>query len=281
MPELPEVETVCRTLRRHVVGQRIDTVRIHNGSLRWPIDAAAFGRLVHGRTITAVRRRAKYILLDLEAPVGEPTVLAVHLGMSGILRATPVLEPLRRHDHVVVQIADVEFDVRYNDPRRFGSMHSFLRCQEDEHILFAHLGVEPLDAEAFDGGYLWSATRGVQRSIKQVIMDAQVVVGVGNIYASEALWRAKISPRTTARRLTGPRLAQLARAIVVTLEDAIEQGGTTLRDFSDADAARGGYGMRLRVYGREGEGCYTCGRQVQRIVQQGRSSYLCGSCQRS
>lgn len=295
MPELPEVETVCRTLRRHVVGQTIAHIRVLNGSLRWPIDLGAVQRLAAGRRVEAVRRRAKYILLDLQPDPGlaqastsgsptaaaEPSVLAVHLGMSGILQVTPGTQPLRRHDHVVLQLYNSAVEVRFNDPRRFGSVHCFLRRDQAQHPLFAHLGAEPLDGAAFTGAYLRSATRGAQRSIKQVIMDARVVVGVGNIYASEALWRAGISPRTTAGRLSGPRLARLSTAIVATLRDAIDQGGTTLRDFSDADAASGGYGKRLRVYGREGLACYGCGQQVRRLVQQGRSTFWCSSCQSS
>ncbi len=289
MPELPEVETVCRTLRRHLVGQCLDTVEVLEPRLRWPVDTGALTALVHGRRVIAVRRRAKYILIDLRAahenpnsaPRDDDTVLAVHLGMSGIMRVTARDVALRRHDHVVFRLLGRAVDVRFNDPRRFGSVHSLQRSSWMSHPLFAHLGVEPLDPEAFDGAYLRRKTRGVRKDIKLVIMDARVVVGVGNIYASEALWRSGISPRTAAGRLSGPRLARLAEAIVATLRDAIEQGGTTLRDFSDADAATGHFAQRLQVYGRQHAPCYRCGSGVRRIVQGARSTFYCSTCQKS
>lgn len=282
MPELPEVETVCRTLSRHILGQRIEQVRVLQPRLRWLVDEQALSQWVHGRRIIAVRRRAKYILLDL-APegTGDASVVAIHLGMSGILRVTPAAVPLRRHDHVVFHLEGSAIEVRFNDPRRFGSLHSFERGTEHSHPLFAHLGVEPLDAQAFDGAYLYRNTRKVARAIKHVIMDARVVVGVGNIYASEALWRSGIAPRAAAGRLSGPRLARLAAAIVHTLRDAIEQGGTTLRDFSDADAATGHFAQRLQVYGRDGQPCYGCGAAVRRIVLGTRSTFYCTTCQKA
>ena len=284
MPELPEVETVCRTLRRHVVGQSIHTVEVAQPALRWPVDVPSLLKAACGRVVVAVRRRAKYILLDLAgAPDQQPMVVAVHLGMSGILRVLPAGTPRRRHDHVVLVLGQGEgaLEVRFNDPRRFGSVHSFEARHQLAHPLLAHLGPEPLDAEAFQGAYLYAQCRPSNRCIKHVITDARVVVGVGNIYASEALWRSGISPRMAARRLSRPRAGLLAQAIVDTLEDAIGQGGTTLRDFTDADAQAGHFGQRLKVYDRASQPCFVCGTLVRRIVQGNRSTYYCGTCQKA
>ena len=283
MPELPEVETVCRTLRRHAVGQPIHAIEVVQPALRWQVDVPSL-QAARGRTITAVRRRAKYILSDVAGAKGQqPMVLAVHLGMSGILRVQPSGAPRRRHDHVILALGqgDGALEVRFNDPRRFGSVHSFEACHEAAHPLLAHLGPEPLHADAFDGAYLHAQCQRKSCCIKQAIMDARVVVGVGNIYASEALWRSGISPRMAARRLSRPRAALLARAIVDTLQDAIGQGGTTLRDFTDANAQAGHFGQRLKVYNRASEPCETCATPVRRIVQGNRSTYYCGVCQKA
>jgi len=279
MPELPEVETVCRTLRRHVLGQRIQALEVVQPKLRWPVDVPSLQEAACGRTVVAVRRRAKYILMDLAGSNPPVTVVAVHLGMSGILQVVPKGAPRRPHDHVVWTLGAKQ--IRYNDPRRFGSVHSFAAQNEAAHPLFAHLGPEPLDGSVFDGAYLYGQCRGKNRCIKQLIMDARVVVGVGNIYASEALWRSGISPRMSARRLSRPRAALLAQAIVATLEEAIEQGGTTLRDFADANAQAGHFGQRLKVYDRAAEPCEVCETLVRRIVQGARSTYYCRVCQKA
>lgn len=282
MPELPEVETVCRTLRRHVVGQTISAVDVVQPNLRWTVSSSDLNAYVVGRSVAAVRRRAKYIVMDMVAPnPSDPaSVLVVHLGMSGIMRVVQARAPRRRHDHVLFALGLGDVQLRYFDPRRFGSVHSFAALAEAKHRLFAHLGVEPLDAQAFTGAYLYYRSRGVSRCIKNWIMDASVVVGVGNIYASEALWRSGILPTMPASRLSRPRAVRLANAIVETLQDAITQGGTTLRDFSDADAAAGHFSMRLRVYGRSQEPCYSCLQPVRRIVQGNRSTYFCSTCQK-
>jgi formamidopyrimidine-DNA glycosylase len=281
MPELPEVETVCRTLRRHAVGQPIHAIEVVQPALRWQVDVPSL-QAARGRTITAVRRRAKYILIDLAGAKGQqPMVLAVHLGMSGILRVLPPKAPKSRHDHVVLTLGQGATQIRFNDPRRFGSVHSFAASQELAHPLLAHLGPEPLDGDAFDGAYLHAQCRASSRCIKHVIMDGRVVVGVGNIYASEALWRSGISPRMAARRLSRPRAARLVQAIVDTLEDAIGQGGTTLRDFRDANAEAGHFGQRLKVYNRASLPCEVCATLVRRIVQGNRATFFCGGCQKA
>ena len=278
MPELPEVETVCRTLRRHVVGHTLEALEVVEPRLRWPIAEAALRAHAIGRRVVAIRRRAKYILIDLEASEGAgTTVMAVHLGMSGILRVVRPEVVRRKHDHVILSLSH-GLQVRFNDPRRFGSLVSFEAADELEHPRFAGLGAEPL-APAFDADFLFKASRRSTRSLKVFIMDARVVVGVGNIYASEALWRSRLAPGMAAGRLSRAQAGRLRDAIVETLQDAIEQGGTTLRDFSDADAHAGQFGQRLCVYGREHAPCPVCRTPIKKRIQGQRSTYYCPRCQ--
>jgi formamidopyrimidine-DNA glycosylase len=280
MPELPEVETVCRTLRRHTVGRKIEQVHVVQPRLRWPVDIPTLTKTLTGATITGVRRRAKYILIDMQpAGDGPQAVVAIHLGMSGIVRVVAQDVPMRKHDHVVIALMGGR-EMRFNDPRRFGSVHCFDAQQEATHPRFLGLGMEPLDAHTFDGHRLYALAKKSSRALKTFIMDAKVVVGVGNIYASEALNRCGLSPRKAAHRLTKAHAHALVDAIVTTLEDAISQGGTTLRDFSDADAQVGHFAHRLRVYNRAGMPC-ACGQgTILRIVQDNRSTFYCRSCQR-
>jgi len=269
MPELPEVEVTRRGIARAIAGQRISSIAVREPRLRWPVPEAVRG--LAGLTVRAVGRRAKYLLLDCGD--GE---LIVHLGMSGSLRVLPADTAPGKHDHV-----DLVFGtrlLRLHDPRRFGAV-LWRPANDASHPLLAHLGIEPL-SRALSGPTLHALTRAHRAAIKQFLMDSRRIVGIGNIYASEALHRARIDPRTPARRLSPERCARLARAVKDTLRAAIRAGGSSLRDFVGADGGYGCFQLRTRVYDREGQPCRRCGAAVRRIVQGQRSSYYCPACQR-
>lgn len=276
MPELPEVETTRRGLAPHLVGRRLESVRVREPRLRWPI-APDFSQLLTGSTLTDLRRRAKYLLFDLATPQGGSGTLIAHLGMSGSLRLLPPATPLMTHDHVQFGFAGA-LELRLNDPRRFGSLH-FTREPVDTHFLLAELGPEPLDP-AFDGAYLFARSRGRRAPIKAFIMDAHVVVGVGNIYAAEALFRAGIRPSRQAGRISAARYDLLAAAIRAVLEEALSMGGTTLRDFVASDGRPGYFKQSLAVYGRGGEPCRRCGGVLKGARLGQRATVFCPTCQR-
>ena len=269
MPELPEVETSRRGIEPHIAGSRITRVTIRNRALRWPV-AKSVDRNLPGRTVDSVTRRAKYLLINTDAGSA-----ILHLGMSGSVFIVDRDTPAGVHDHV-----DVDFEsgktLRFRDPRRFGSLH--WSKSPLTHKLLKSLGPEPLE-DGFDGRYLWSKSRGRRVSIKPFIMNAQVVVGVGNIYASEALYRAGINPRRAAGRVALRRYEELAAAIKDVLASAIKAGGTTLRDFYGGDGEAGYFKQQLEVYDREGEHCRRCNTIISAIVQGQRSTYYCKSCQ--
>jgi formamidopyrimidine-DNA glycosylase len=239
--------------------------------LRWPI-AANLEAAVRGQTVRAIDRRAKYILIRFDAGT-----LILHLGMSGSLRLVKAETPRRTHDHWDMRM-DGGWVLRFHDPRRFGSLH-WTETDPALHPLLAKLAPEPLSRE-FDGEYLHRATRKRSVAIKHLIMNSQVVVGVGNIYASEALFRARVSPRRAARRLTRPEAEALAQAIKDVLGEAIKTGGTTLRDYVNADGAPGFFRQKLFVYERAGEACRVCRSAVKQFAQGQRSTYWCSTCQR-
>ena len=273
MPELPEVEVVRRGLEPHLKGRMVHRVIVREGRLRWPVEPS-LPSLLEGRALNALERRGKYLL----ARFSNGTLL-MHLGMSGNLLFVPAGMPVKPHDHI-----DIEFDegiLRFNDPRRFGAMvwHDRASGPVLEHALLASLGVEPLEG-AFDGSVLYAASRGRKVSIKQFLLAGLAVVGVGNIYASESLHRAGIRPGIAAGRLTRPRCERLAQAIRVTLADAIDQGGTTLRDFAGSSGSGGYFQLSCQVYGREGQPCLQCDTPIKRSVQQARATYWCPICQR-
>ncbi len=270
MPELPEVETTRRGLAPHVRKRRIVALTVYDPRLRWPI-APGLARELAGRRIQQVGRRAKYLLLRLERGT-----LLLHLGMSGNLRAVPRATPRLKHDHFDL-LLDSGLALRFNDPRRFGSL---LYTADDprQHALLKHLAPEPF-ARAFDADYLWRLTRGRRVALKQLIMNSRLVVGVGNIYASEALFRARLRPQRRASTLTRAESARLVRAIRTVLRLAIRAGGTTLRDYLGADGAPGYFRQRLYVYERAGKPCRRCGTAVRAITQGQRSSYYCPGCQ--
>ena len=275
MPELPEVETLRRSLLPHVVGQTLRHVLVRDTRLRFAVDTAVLTDQVQDRRVLAVRRRAKYLLFDLEGG----GVLMVHLGMSGRLGIMPADRPLLTHDHVIWTLEDGRH-LRFNDPRRFGMVLTFRREEEATHPRLAHLGVEPLDDGAFTGALLHTWTRGVAKPIKNFLMDGTRIVGVGNIYACESLFIAGVHPSRAAGRLSAARCDALVEAVRAVLIRAIEEGGTTLRDFANAEGDAGYFAVSLQAYGREGLPCLRCGAPIARMVQAGRSTFYCPRCQR-
>lgn len=276
MPELPEVEVTRRALAPHVEGRVIEGVVIRDRRLRWPVPLDLSGRLI-GQTVVRLDRRGKYLLWHL--PHG---VLISHLGMSGVWRVLPrgsAVPAPGAHDHADLLFA--EACVRLTDPRRFGALlwHERQEGPVEGHPLLTGLGVEPFDA-AFGGDRLYEGTRGRSAAIKQVLLAGDVVVGVGNIYASESLFRAGVNPKLPARRLGRARCQRLAEAIREVLSEAIAVGGSTLRDFVGADGAEGYFMLDAFVYERAGQPCRICGTEVVRIVQGQRATYYCRRCQR-
>ena len=271
MPELPEVETTRRGVEPHVVGETIAEVIVRRRDLRQPVTRGIGA--IEGEMVGAVKRRSKYLLFELEG-AGH---LLIHLGMSGSLRVADPTEDWRKHDHVAITLSNGK-QLRFHDPRRFGLVLWF-KGDPKHHALLKHLGPEPL-SEAFTADYLKAACAKRSAAIKLVIMDAKVVVGVGNIYASESLFRAGISPRIAARRLSKPKLARLVTCIREVLEQSIQEGGTTLRDFLNSDGTPGYFKQRLFVYGREAEPCRECQTPIRHAVMGQRATYWCAVCQK-
>lgn len=269
MPELPEVETTRRGIAPLLQGHRIERVTLRRPDLRWPIPAA-IRRKLPGQVIDAVERRAKYLLLHT---AGGSALL--HLGMSGSLRVLDAAVPVRAHDHYDF-LLDSGRVLRFTDPRRFGCL--LWQPRGRVHPLLAGLGPEPLSA-AFDGDHLWRVSRGRRAAVKLLLMDQAVVVGVGNIYASEALFHAGIHPARAAGRVSRERCAVLAAAVKRILAHAIERGGTTLRDFIAPDGMPGYFEQELAVYGRAGQACRTCGTPIRSAVLGQRSTFWCSRCQ--
>lgn len=269
MPELPEVETSRRGIEPHILGASIVRVVVRERRLRWPVPRSV-DRNLRGQSVRSVERRAKYILIN----TAEGSAI-LHLGMSGSVCIVDAGTPAGVHDHF-----DIEFDsgllLRFRDPRRFGSLH--WSREPLSHRLLKDLGPEPL-SDNFDGSYLWQRSRGRTVSIKQFIMNAHIVVGVGNIYASEALFIAGINPRRAAGRISRKRYEALAGAIKQVLSKAIKAGGTTLRDFYGGNGEAGYFQQQLEVYGRQDEPCRQCDTPISAIVQGQRSSYYCKRCQ--
>ena len=271
MPELPEVETIRRALALRLGGRRVTSLVQRRADLRFPLPLALASRIV-GRTLTAVRRRAKYILADLD----DGHTVLIHLGMSGrLLFDGPPQGP---HEHLTFTFDDGRL-LRLVDPRRFGMVDLHPTRDLPAHPRLAGLGLEPL-APGFTGSALLRVLAGRRSELKVALMDQRLVVGVGNIYASEALFRARLSPRRVAGFL-GPRQAgRLAGALKAVLLDAIEAGGSSLRDYIQTDGELGFFQDRFSVYGRDDLPCLTCGTPIRRIVQGGRATYLCPRCQR-
>jgi len=270
MPELPEVETSRAGIAPHLQGQSISRLVVRRPRLRWPIPADLAARL-EGQRVLAVHRRGKYLLIEVAAGAA-----LLHLGMSGSVRILPRGTPAGKHDHVDLELESGQM-LRLTDPRRFGAL--LWQGADEVHPLLASLGPEPL-SEAFDAEYLVRCCKGRRGTIKALIMDSHVVVGVGNIYANEALYLAGIDPRRAAGRIAAQRLACLTAAIKSVLARAIEQGGTTLRDFVGGDGKPGYFAQQLNVYGRAGAPCPGCGTILQEVRLAQRSTVYCKACQK-
>lgn len=275
MPELPEVETTCRGIEPYLLGQSFSTLELRERRMRWPVEDDVLN--IEGEKITAVRRRAKYILIESSAGT-----LILHLGMSGSLRISPHEAALRKHDHFIARLeSESSMELRLHDPRRFGAVlwHSAGTGDISHHPLFKKLGPEPL-SDAFTPEVLISTSKGKKTTIKQHIMNNHVVVGAGNIYACEALFRSGIHPSRLAGKVSEKRLHNLTQHIRDVLSEAIQQGGTTLRDFVNEKGNPGYFKQRLNVYGRENQTCRICEAQIKRIVISNRSTFYCPKCQR-
>lgn len=269
MPELPEVETVLQGIKPYVDGQIIRNVIIRQPKLRWDITKGINKALSHHK-IVKVTRRGKYLLFHLN----HGTAL-LHFGMSGSLKILTKPQAATKHDHFDLIFTD--FYLRYTDPRRFGAL-LFTHDAAENHPLLAELGVEPLTSD-FNGDYLFKRAQGRKICIKQFIMNHKIVVGVGNIYAAEALFLAKILPLTPVNQIDRHRYQQLATAIKKVLMAAIKKGGTTLKDFKNSDGKAGYFKQRLNVYDRAGQACYQCKEPLSQIRIQNRSTVFCGKCQ--
>jgi formamidopyrimidine-DNA glycosylase len=275
MPELPEVETVRRGLALRISGRRIVRAELRRPDLRRPFPPALAARL-DGARIGALGRRGKYILIELDTD----GILLLHLGMSGRITAGSAALPDAPHDHVVLTLDDGTV-IRFNDPRRFGLMDYVRRGEAAQHPLLSGLGPEPLEP-GFDGAYLSGALAGKLTPIKAALLDQRIVAGLGNIYVCEALYRAGLSPRRRAASVGRGRAGRLTAAIRTVLTEAIAAGGSSVRDYVQADGALGYFQHHWAVYGREGEPCpgCNCAEGVRRIVQSGRSTFFCAKRQR-
>ena len=273
MPELPEVETVRAALEPVISGQTIASVRLTRGDLRWPLPEHLDKSLL-GKRCSAPKRRSKYILIDLS----NKKTLLIHLGMSGAIRLYDQKPNFTKHDHFSVEFTSGQWLV-FCDPRRFGHLDLFASAATPTHPLLRSLGVEPLSDE-FTDPVLVTLMKGRKTTIKSALLDQQLVAGLGNIYVSEALFRAGISPRRKAATIVGQRAHRLTEAIKAVLLEAINAGGTSLRDHIQPGGEIGYFAQNLRVYGKTGQSCVDCGQAIKQIVQSGRSSFYCSSCQR-
>jgi len=271
MPELPEVETTRSGIAPLITGRQIVELILRTDKLRWPLDRTLCESLP-GQTVLTVERRAKYLLLNCDKGC-----LILHLGMSGSLRVIEAGATENKHDHVDLIFTD-GCCLRFNDPRKFGAL-LWQPGDPAEHSLLAGLGPEPL-SDQLSGDYLWNGSRKRKVAVKPFIMDQKVVVGVGNIYASEALFRAGIRPDLAAGKVSRERYRKLATAIKEVLAEAIAAGGTTIADFRQSDGKPGYFRQQLLVYGRDGEACPICGQSISSIRLGQRSTYFCRSCQR-
>ncbi len=269
---MPEVETIRRGLNSCLVGQTIQAIQIYRASLRWPIPQALLIQKTIGQTILDIQRRGKYLLLN--CGTGE---MLIHLGMSGQLLWEQTQTPPKRHDHVIWHF-NQGGQLRLNDPRRFGALLWLETGKWQQHRLLANLGPEPLMAE-WNANYIYTKIKNRRVSIKNWLMNANMVVGVGNIYASEALFLAKIHPNQPAGTLSQTHCEQLVQAVKQILSDAIEQGGTTLQDFRQSNGQPGYFAVRLQVYGRENQPCPRCTTPIANLKLNQRASFYCPHCQ--
>lgn len=284
MPELPEVETVCRGLSENILGLNVSSVEVYTEKLRDFIPADLNKKILN-HTITKIERKAKYILIHLAANANfQSQVLIIHLGMSGRLTIQDEVYERKKHDHVILKLNSEngvrqQYLLAFNDARRFGIFTLTDLENLSQHKLFRKLGLEPLSKE-FTVAKLKALFKNRNKNIKNTLMDASLIVGIGNIYASEALFRSGIHPERTASSLSDKDVKKLHEQIIITLEDAIRAGGSTLKDFSKANGESGYFQYQFKAYGREGLPCFTCKTLIQRILQGGRSSFFCSKCQK-
>lgn len=271
MPELPEVETVCRGIAPLVIGKTIANVILRTEKLRTPLDPQLSQKLA-GQVIVGVTRRAKYLLL--QTGLGG---LILHLGMTGVLRVVPAETPAGKHDHIDLVLTD-DSCLRFTDPRRFGQF-IYTESEPSDHPLLLQLGPEPL-TDNFDGDYLYQLSRRRSQAVKNLLMDQRIVVGVGNIYANETLFRAGINPARQSTRISRKRYRTLAQQIKAVLTEAIAAGGTTISDFRSSDGRPGYFKQQLQVYGRAGSSCPQCGRGIELCRVGQRSTFFCPNCQK-
>ncbi|MFQ5606201.1 MAG: bifunctional DNA-formamidopyrimidine glycosylase/DNA-(apurinic or apyrimidinic site) lyase [bacterium] len=273
MPELPEVETIRRALRATLPGRKIEKILVRDARLRWPIDEIRLQQLVVGQEVLDIDRRAKYLLIQLR----KGSTLIVHLGMSG--RFLLLMEPLpfEKHDHVIFYL-DNKTELRFRDTRRFGMIDAVPPGGVENYPRFINLGVEPLDSKT-TSEMLYEKSRNSKKPIKNLLMDGNFMVGVGNIYANEALFYAGIHPQMPSNTLSKKDWRRLHKSICMVLNKAIEKGGTTLNDFVNSNGEIGYFQLSLSVYGREGEKCLRCKSIIERYVQVGRSTFFCPGCQ--
>lgn len=274
MPELPEVETVCRGLRQAILSKKIQSIVIRETRLREPLQPEKLHNVLPGKIIEKIDRRAKYIIISLS---GGFKILA-HLGMSGQIVVQARNENYRKHDHIILYLSD-ELQMRFHDPRRFG-MFALLHAHEVEtHPRLKNLGYEPLEIKTTPA-LTWPQVKKSKKPIKNLLMDASFIVGVGNIYANEALFFSGVHPQKIAGKLSENKWKAILQQVKIILDRAIEQGGTTLNDFVNSSGENGYFQLELAVYGREAQPCKSCLTPIKRIVQSGRSTFFCPQCQR-
>jgi formamidopyrimidine-DNA glycosylase len=270
MPELPEVETTLRGIKPHIIHQEIVTVIVRQPRLRWPIPTDLKQQL-EGQTLQKLTRRGKYLLFTF--PTG---TLILHLGMSGSLRVLAQAMPPQKHDHVDIGFAN-QIYLRFTDPRRFGAL-LFTRENPHSHSLLMHIGPEPL-SQFFSGDYLWEQASGKKLPVKTFIMDGKILAGVGNIYATEALFQARLHPHKSAGKVTREQYQKLAQAIKTILQKAIKKGGTTLKDFQHSTGKPGYFRIELQAYGRHQKPCLRCQTYLKAIRIGQRTTVFCPLCQ--
>jgi formamidopyrimidine-DNA glycosylase len=272
MPELPEVETICRGIKANIIGKKISSITTSDKNLRLPFPQNFYQ--LKSQEIISVTRRARYILIETSAR----QILLVHLGMSGkLLYLEKIPNKLAKHDHFVMKFSDNSCLI-YNDPRRFGLVDLVLKNKINQHQMIKNLGLEPLTKD-FDAKYLQEKLRGKKINIKTAMMDNNVVVGVGNIYINESLFKSKISPLIAAGSLSLIQLQTLVKNIKDILSKAIDLGGSTLKDYVRSNGDVGGFQVDFKVYGRDSQNCFVCSGKIKKIKQNGRSTFYCGNCQ--
>jgi len=272
MPELPEVETILRGVAPHIIQQHIVSVEVRDPRLRWPVDVEKIHAWLTGQSILSAHRRSKYMLFKIE----NGSHLVIHLGMSGRLGMFEPEMEIEKHTHVIFHFQ--HFQLRFRDPRRFGFVEIIEPDGLPDYPRLQHLGVEPL-TDDFSRDYLFRFTQKSTKPIKNLIMDARVVVGVGNIYANESLFASGIHPSTPAQLLDKDSVHHLVQNIKMILQAAVNKGGTTLNDYRNAGGEPGYFQLDLKVYGRADEPCLTCGTAIEKVVLAGRSSFYCPRCQ--